>query len=65
MYAPDREEQAAKIKEKLGIPKDKKVILYAPTWRDDQSTKQDSMVLNLILMLTDFRKSLGMNMYCY
>ena len=36
MYAPDREEQAAKIKEKLGIPKDKKVILYAPTWRDDQ-----------------------------
>ena len=36
MYAPDREEQTAKIKEKLGIPKDKKVILYAPTWRDDQ-----------------------------
>ena len=36
MYAPDREEQSAKIKEKLGIPKDKKVILYAPTWRDDQ-----------------------------
>ena len=36
MYAPDREEKAAKIKEKLGIPKDKKVILYAPTWRDDQ-----------------------------
>lgn len=36
MYAPDREEQVAKIKEKLGIPKDKKVILYAPTWRDDQ-----------------------------
>ena len=23
-------------KEKLGIPSDKKVILYAPTWRDDQ-----------------------------
>lgn len=36
MYAPDREEQVAKIKEKLGIPKNKKVILYAPTWRDDQ-----------------------------
>lgn len=24
------------IKEKLNIPKDKKVILYAPTWRDNQ-----------------------------
>ncbi|MCI8307666.1 MAG: CDP-glycerol glycerophosphotransferase family protein [Lachnospiraceae bacterium] len=36
LYAPDREEQAAGIKEKLFIPKDKKVILYAPTWRDDE-----------------------------
>lgn len=26
------------IKERLGIPKDKKVILYAPTWRDNQHT---------------------------
>src|SRR5699024_4700463 len=25
-----------KVKEKLGLPIDKKVILYAPTWRDDQ-----------------------------
>jgi CDP-glycerol glycerophosphotransferase len=25
-----------KIKETLGIPKDKKVILYAPTWRDNE-----------------------------
>ena len=26
------------LKESLGIPKDKKVILYAPTWRDNQHT---------------------------
>lgn len=30
------ENDAVKIKEKLGIPEDKKVILYAPTWRDDK-----------------------------
>lgn len=30
------EEEVLKIKERLGLPKDKKVILYAPTWRDDQ-----------------------------
>ncbi|MCP6640348.1 CDP-glycerol glycerophosphotransferase family protein, partial [Klebsiella pneumoniae] len=24
------------IREKLNIPKDKKVITYAPTWRDDE-----------------------------
>lgn len=27
-------ENQTKIKEKLGIPKDKKIVLYAPTWRD-------------------------------
>lgn len=35
LYAPDREEIARNLKKNLGIPLDKKVILYAPTWRDD------------------------------
>ncbi len=35
LYAPDRDIRAAGIKERLGISKDKKVVLYAPTWRDD------------------------------
>lgn len=30
------DEQARKIKEKLNLPEDKKIILYAPTWRDNQ-----------------------------
>ncbi len=30
------EKDIKKIKKNLGIPKDKKVILYAPTWRDNQ-----------------------------
>lgn len=29
-------EDAAKIKQGLNLPLDKKVLLYAPTWRDDQ-----------------------------
>ncbi|MDO5849823.1 MAG: CDP-glycerol glycerophosphotransferase family protein [Methanobacteriaceae archaeon] len=33
------EENINKIKDKLNIPKDKKVILYAPTWRDNQFNK--------------------------
>lgn len=28
-------EMAMEIKERLGVPKDKKIILYAPTWRDN------------------------------
>ncbi|MGM9912079.1 CDP-glycerol:glycerophosphate glycerophosphotransferase [Floccifex sp.] len=36
LYAPNKEELAVEIKKKLNIPLDKKVILYAPTWRDDE-----------------------------
>jgi len=36
LYGDDRDERARRIKEKLGIPMDKKVVLYAPTWRDDE-----------------------------
>lgn len=31
-----KEEEIKKIKQKLNLPENKKVILYAPTWRDDQ-----------------------------
>ena len=31
-----KQEDVEKIKDKLKITKDKKIILYAPTWRDDQ-----------------------------
>jgi len=33
LYAPD-EEAAAEVRKTLGLPADKKVILYAPTWRE-------------------------------
>ena len=36
LYAPDRRQIAQRIKQRLGIPQDKKVILYAPTWRDNE-----------------------------
>lgn len=36
LYAENKEEIAIEIKKKLNIPLDKKTILYAPTWRDDE-----------------------------
>ena len=36
LYAENKEELALEIKKKLNIPLDKKTILYAPTWRDDE-----------------------------
>lgn len=35
LYNKNNQEDIKKLKEKFGIPLDKKVILYAPTWRDD------------------------------
>lgn len=33
-------EQIENLKEKLNLPKDKKIILYCPTWRDDSFNKK-------------------------
>ncbi|MDF2539548.1 MAG: hypothetical protein K0S76_2569 [Herbinix sp.] len=36
LHDRNKEEISRAIKDKLGIPRDKKTILYAPTWRDDE-----------------------------
>lgn len=40
LFSENTEEDILKIKEKLNIPKDKKIILYAPTWRDNEFYKK-------------------------
>lgn len=59
LYASDREMRAEKIKEQLGIPKDKKVILYAPTWRDDEFYEPGKYKFDLKLDLRKMKKELG------
>ena len=36
LYWPNKDQIAKDLRKKLGIPEDKKTILYAPTWRDDE-----------------------------
>ncbi|GAA2733607.1 bifunctional glycosyltransferase family 2 protein/CDP-glycerol:glycerophosphate glycerophosphotransferase [Actinocorallia aurantiaca] len=36
LYSPDAGRVAERVRERLGIPPGKRVVLYAPTWRDDQ-----------------------------
>ena len=43
------------LKKELGIPKDKKIILYAPTWRDDQYKKGTGYSCNMALDFDKFR----------
>ncbi len=36
LFAKNNEQDILALKEKLGLPLDKRVILYAPTWRDNE-----------------------------
>lgn len=47
------------IKEKLNLPKDKKVLLYAPTWRDDEYIKKGQYNFELKIDLEEMYKKLG------
>ena len=56
LYGESKDERAAAIREKLGIPKDKKVVLYAPTWRDDDYYGPGQYKFDLPLDLKMMRK---------
>ena len=36
LHAPDRDARRADVRRRLGLGDDEKVVLYAPTWRDDE-----------------------------
>ncbi|MBQ3912490.1 MAG: bifunctional glycosyltransferase family 2 protein/CDP-glycerol:glycerophosphate glycerophosphotransferase [Lachnospiraceae bacterium] len=59
LHRPDREELAASIRKKLGIPADKKTILYAPTWRDDEFYEAGQYKFTLKLDLPKMKAALG------
>lgn len=54
-----RKENASRIKDKIGIPKDKKVILYAPTWRDDEFYEKGKYRFELKLNLKEMQEKFG------
>lgn len=59
MYHPDKEMIALGLKKKMGIPLDKKTILYAPTWRDDEYYKPGQYKFTLQLNLKKMKEALG------
>ena len=61
LYAPDKDQIAADVKKEFGIPEGKRVILYAPTWRDDQAYKPGAYQFTLALDLDRMRKEFGDN----
>ncbi len=61
LYLDDstKAKKIAEIKEELGIDKNKKVILYAPTWRDDEYYGHAQYKFTLKLDLDKLREKLG------
>lgn len=59
LYTNNNESSIKNIKEKLNIPFDKKVILYAPTWRDDDYYRVGRYKFTLNLDLDKLKQELG------
>ncbi|BAJ28861.1 MULTISPECIES: CDP-glycerol glycerophosphotransferase family protein [Kitasatospora] len=59
LFAADRQKTAERVREQLGLPEGKKVVLYAPTFREDRRLPDGGYQLNLQLDLAAARAALG------
>lgn len=59
LYNNNNEETIAKLKKDYHLPPDKKILLYAPTWRDDQFYGKGQYKFELQLNLDRLREELG------
>lgn len=59
LYQKNKPEPIRKIRERCGIPYGKKVLLYAPTWRDDQNLGNEHYRYEPVLNLAEMKHVLG------
>ncbi len=59
LFNENREVAQANLKRRFQIPTDKKVILYAPTWRDNEFYEKGKYKFNLKLDLSEMKRQLG------
>ncbi len=59
LYNENTPEKINSIKDKFNLPKDKKVILYAPTWRDNNFMKKGHYKMDIELDLKKMQEELG------
>lgn len=59
LHYDNKDEIADNLRAKFGIPKNKKTILYAPTWRDDEYYGKGQYKFDLKLDLRMLRRELG------
>ena len=56
---PDTEQQEREIRRRIGLPDGKRVVMYAPTWRDDQFYAPGKYKLDFRVDLADARARLA------
>jgi CDP-glycerol glycerophosphotransferase len=59
MYSPEAASIAASVRARVGVPAGKKVVMYAPTWRDDQFYGRGRYKADWRIDLEHFAKVLG------
>ncbi len=59
LHSPQAERIAAEVRRRLGLPDGKRVVLYAPTWRDDQYYASGRYRFDFRLNLEDAWRHLG------
>jgi len=59
LLADDREKHAEQVRRTLGLPEGKKIVLYAPTWREDRVRHNGGHALDLRLDVEQAREALG------
>ncbi|MFC6885883.1 MULTISPECIES: bifunctional glycosyltransferase/CDP-glycerol:glycerophosphate glycerophosphotransferase [Actinomadura] len=59
LHSPEAGAVAASVRARLGIPAGKRVVLYAPTWRDDQYYSRGRYKFDMRLDLARARAELG------
>ncbi|MGW3582605.1 bifunctional glycosyltransferase/CDP-glycerol:glycerophosphate glycerophosphotransferase [Streptomyces rubiginosohelvolus] len=56
---PDTADREREIRQRIGLPRGKRVIMYAPTWRDDQFYAPGKYKFDFRIDLDDARARLG------
>ncbi len=64
LISGNHEEYIAELKKKMGLPPDKKVLLYAPTWRDNEYYEKGAYKFTQALDFDLFREQLGDEYVC-
>ncbi|GHE42814.1 hypothetical protein GCM10017673_51320 [Streptosporangium violaceochromogenes] len=59
LHRPQGREDAARVRRALGVPADRRIVLYAPTWRDDRGMPGGRYQPDLRLDFGRARRALG------